>query len=75
MCFCLMGIGCVCGGGVSPRGLVHNLLMPFFNLGGSKIEVSETCFSHVVTTHNDHPIYVKHVLGPMYVFFGVHCSG
>ena len=59
-------IGCVCG--VSPKGLVHNLLM-FFNLRSSKIEDSETYFSDLLTAHNDHPCYVKHVLGRIYVFF------
>ena len=28
----------------SPKGLVHKLLMQFFTLGSSKIEVFETCF-------------------------------
>ena len=32
------------GGGVSPKGLVHNLLMQFVTLGSSKIEIFETCF-------------------------------
>ena len=31
-------------GGGTPKGLVHNLLMQFFTLGSSKIEVFETCF-------------------------------
>ena len=31
-------------GGGSPKGLVHNLLMQFFTLGSSKIEVFETYF-------------------------------
>ena len=57
------------GGGGSPKGLVHNLLMQFFTLGSSKIEVFETCFFDIVTTQNDHPRYVKHVLGRIYVFF------
>ena len=57
------------GGGGAPKGLVHNLLMQFFNLGSSKIEVFETCFFDIVTTQNDHPSYVKHVLGCIYVFF------
>ena len=35
--------------------LVHNLLMQFFTLGSSKIEVSKTYFFYVVTTDNDHP--------------------
>ena len=37
-------------GGGSPKGLVHNLLMQFFTLGSSKIEVFETCFFGIVTT-------------------------
>ena len=38
------------GGGVSPKGLVHNLLMQVFTLGCSKIEVFETCFCDIVIT-------------------------
>ena len=38
------------GGGGSPKGLVHNLLMRFFTLGSSKIEVSETYFFDTVIT-------------------------
>ena len=57
------------GGGGSPKGLVHNLLMLFFTLGCSKIEVFKTCFYDIVTTQNDHPRYVKHVLGRVYTFF------
>ena len=56
------------GGGGAPRGLVHNLLMQFFTLGSSKIEVFETCFFDIVITENDYPRYVKHVLGRIYVF-------
>ena len=63
------------GGGGSSKGLVHNLLTQFFTLGRSKIEVSETCFFDMVTTQNDHLGYAKHVLGGIYVFLGVHCSG
>ena len=51
------------------NGPVHNLLMQFFTLDSSKIEVFETCFSDVATTQNDHPRYVKHVLGRIYMFF------
>ena len=47
----------------------HNLLMQFFTPDSSKIEVSETCFFDIVTTQYDHPRYVKHVLGRIYVFF------
>ena len=35
---------------MSPKGLVHNLLMQFFTLGSSKMEVFETCFSDIVIT-------------------------
>ena len=38
------------GGGGSPKGRVHNLLMQFFNPDSSKIEVFETCFFDIVTT-------------------------
>ena len=66
------------GGRGSPKGLVHNLFMQFFTLGSSKMEVFETCFFDIVTTHNDHPRYVKHVLGRIYVFltlFGYQVRG
>ena len=56
-------------GGVSPKGVVHNLLMQFFNLSSSKIEVSKTYFFDIVTTQYAHPRYIKHVLGRIYVFF------
>ena len=43
------------GGGVSQGDwyttcLVHKLLLQFFTLGSSKIEVFETCFYDIVTT-------------------------
>ena len=38
------------GGGGSPKGLVHNLLMQFFTLDSSKMEDFETCFFDIVTT-------------------------
>ena len=43
--------------------------MQFLTLDRSKMEVFETCFFDIVTTHIDHPRYVKHVLGRIYVFF------
>ena len=43
--------------------------MQFFTLGSSKIEVFETCFYDIVITENDHPLYVKHVSGCIYMFF------
>ena len=51
------------------NGPVHNLLMQFFTLGSSEMEVFETCFFDIVTERNDHPSYAKHVLGRIYVFF------
>ena len=50
-------------------GLVHNLLMQFFTVESSKMEVFETYFFDIVITQNDHPSYVKHVLGCIYVVF------
>ena len=38
------------GGGGSPKGRVHNLLMQFVTLGSSKMEVFETCFCDIVIT-------------------------
>ena len=38
------------GGGGVPKGLVHNLLMQFFSLGSSKMEVSKTYFFDIVIT-------------------------
>ena len=55
-------------GGGDPKGVVHNLLMRFFIPGCSKKEVFETYFFDIVTTQNDHPTCVKHVLGNIYVF-------
>ena len=50
MCFSpYLGIGHA-GAGGSPKGLVHNLLMQFFTLDSSKIEVFETCFYDIVIT-------------------------
>ena len=37
-------------GGGSPKGWVHNLLMQFFTLGSSKIEVFETYFFDTMIT-------------------------
>ena len=57
------------GGGGAPKGRVHSLLMQFFSPGSSKIEVFETDFFDIVITKNDHPRYVKHVLGRIFLFF------
>ena len=49
MCFSpYLGIGW--GGGGSPKGLVHNLLMQFFDPDNSKIEVFKTFFLDIVIT-------------------------
>ena len=70
MFFTLFGYLVGGGGEGLPRDwCTHNLLMQFLPLGSSKIEVFETCFFDIVTTQNDHPRYVKHVLGRIYVFF------
>ena len=37
-------------GGGSPKGWVHNLLMQFFTLDSSKIEVFETYFFDIMIT-------------------------
>ena len=56
------------GGGLSPKGSVHNLLMQFFTLDSSKIEVFETYSFDIGITQDDHPRYVKHVSGRIYLF-------
>ena len=69
MFFTLFGYWVGLGGGRSPKGLVHNLLMQFFTLDSSKMEVFKTCFFDIVTTQYDHPSYPKYVLGRIYMFF------
>ena len=56
--------------GGSPKGLVHNLLMQFFIQpillkNGS----FRNLFFDIAITQTDHPRYVKHVSGRIYVFF------
>ena len=48
---------------------MHNLLLQFFTLASSEIQVFKTYFFDTVATQNDHPTYVKHVSGRIYVFF------
>ena len=43
--------------------------MHFSSLGNSKMEISETDFSDILTIQNDQIPYVKHVLAPLYLFF------
>ena len=50
MFFILFGYWPHGGGGGGPKGLVHHLLMQFFNLGSSKIEVFKTGFYDIVIT-------------------------
>ena len=63
-------IGCrgAGGGRWSPRGLVHHLLLQFFTLGSSRMEVFETHFFETVITSTDRTRNVKHVLDRIYVF-------
>ena len=61
--------GCVCGGGGGGKGQVHNMLIQFLTLAAQGW--MDGCFqkNFIMTTHNDHPSYAKHVLGIIYVFF------
>ena len=56
------------GGGL-PRGLGHNLIMQFSNLGSSKMVISESDFFDFLTIQNDKISYVKHVFAPLHVSF------
>ena len=38
------------GGGGGPKGWVHNVLMQFFTMASSKIEVFESCFYDIVAS-------------------------
>ena len=67
--FTLFGYQVGGGGGGLPRDGCTTCLCSFSTRTASKIEVFETCFFDIVTTQNDHPRYVKHVLGRIYVFF------
>ena len=74
MFFTLFGYWPHAGGGRgAPKGLVHKLLVQFFTLGCSKIEVFKIYFYPTMITQNDHPSYVKHVLGRIYVVFSPFC--
>ena len=50
MFFTLFGYWVQGRGGVSPKGLVHNLSKQFFTLDGSTIEVFKTYFCDTVIT-------------------------
>ena len=49
MFFSLFGY-CLGGGGGPPKGSVHNLLVQFFTLDSSKMEVFETYFFVIMIT-------------------------
>ena len=50
MFFTLLGYWARGRGGVSPKGLVHNLLMQFFTPGSSKIEFFKSFLGDIVIT-------------------------
>ena len=52
-----LGIGSRGGGGY--QGIDMQPASAHFNLGSSKIEVSEVYLFDIVSTQNDHPTYVK----------------
>ena len=55
---------------MSANGLVHKPFMHVFTLRSSKMEIFESYFSYdILTTRQDHPRYVMHVLGCICVFF------
>ena len=49
--------------------LICICLYAFVHLGWHKNEKMGRVFFGIVITHNDHPSYVKHVLGSNYVLF------
>ena len=56
-------------GGGAAKGLLHNLLTQLFAPSSSKVKVFKTYFFDIVTTQNDHPTHVQHVLGRKNVVF------
>ena len=67
MCFFYRYWVVVCGR-VSYKGLVHNLHMQLFYPGQVKNQSYTNLSFDIVATHNDHPSYVKHLLGSIYLF-------
>ena len=70
-----LGLWC---GGLGQTGLVPSLVMQHFILDrsdaaftphNSKMKVFETDFFDYLITENDHPTYVKHFFGSIYVVF------
>ena len=57
------------GGGGGSQGIGTQPAYAVFHPGSSKVEDFETYFFDMVTTQYDHPRYVKHVLGCIYMIF------
>ena len=57
------------GGGGLPRDGCTTCLCSFSTRTAQKSKFSKLVFFDIVTTQNEHPSYVKHVLGRIYVFF------
>ena len=63
-------VGIVCGGGGGlPTEWYTTCLHNFSPSAAQKPKFSKLIFFDIVTTHKDHPSYVKHVLGSISVFF------
>ena len=76
MFFILFGYW-VPGGGGLPRDGYTTCLCSFSPWAAQKSKFSKLIFFDIVTTQYDHPRYVKHVLGRIYVFFtllGTRCA-
>ena len=57
------------GGGGLPRDWYTTWLRSFSPWAAQKSKFSKLIFFDTVITKNDHPRYVKHVLGSIHVFF------
>ena len=69
MCFSpYLGIACRRGGGL-PRDWYTTYVCSFSLWVAQKSKFRKLILFDIVTTQNDHPRYVKHVLGSIYVFF------
>ena len=68
MCFSSY-LGIRSGGGGVSQGIDTQPAYAVFHPGQLKNEVFKTGFYDPMITQNDHPRYVKHVLGRIYVYF------
>ena len=57
------------GWGGLPRDRYTTCLCSFSLRTAQKWNFFETCFFDIVTTQYDHPSYLKHILGRIWVFF------